>query len=130
IREECNSKYPVLVFFPGDNYLGDNSFLYGPDYMMKNEFVLVIINFRVGALGFLSTGNSAAVGNYGLKDQVESLRWIKKNIQDFGGDPGNVTIYGHSIGAAYVHYHILSPMSRGLFHRAISQSGSVLNPNM
>ncbi|KAJ9595359.1 hypothetical protein L9F63_027256, partial [Diploptera punctata] len=73
IREECNSKYPVLVFFPGDNYLGDNSFLYGPDYMMKNEFVLVIINFRVGALGFLSTGNSAAVGNYGLKDQLNHL---------------------------------------------------------
>ena len=64
-------------------------------------------------IGFLSTGNSAALGNYGLKDQVQALKWIKRNIEDFGGDPDNVSIFGHGLGGACVHYHILSPMSKG-----------------
>lgn len=63
-------------------------------------------------------------GNYGLKDQVEGLRWVKENIVKFNGDPGRVTIFGGSAGAACVGLHMLSPMSKGLFHKAILQSGS------
>lgn len=63
-------------------------------------------------------------GNLGLKDQVQSLIWVRKNVKSFGGNPDLVTIFGESAGGASVHYHVLSPMSRGLFHRAISQSGT------
>jgi hypothetical protein len=65
--------------------------------------------------GFLSTGDSVVPGNNGLKDQVMALRWIQQNIAQFGGDPGNVTIFGGSSGGACVHFHVLSPMSEGNF---------------
>jgi hypothetical protein len=63
--------------------------------------------------GFLSTGDSVVPGNNGLKDQVMALRWVQQNIAQFGGDPGNVTIFGGSSGGACVHFHVLSPMSEG-----------------
>lgn len=74
--------------------------------------------------GFLSTEDDVIPGNYGLKDQVMALRWVQKNIVKFGGDPGQVTIFGGSSSGACVGYHMLSPMSKGLFHKAILQSGS------
>lgn len=67
-------------------------------------------------------------GNAGLKDQVMALKWIKEHIRVFDGDPNNVTIFGESAGAASVHYLILSPMAKGLFHKAIIQSGCTLSP--
>jgi carboxylesterase type B len=78
--------------------------------------------------GFLSTGDDAAPGNFALKDQVEALRWVQKNIAAFGGDPNRVTIFGESAGGMSVHFHVLSSLSKGLFHRAISESGSALMP--
>lgn len=84
-----------------------------------------IVNF--GELpGFLSTGDKEAPGNYGLKDQVEVLKWVRDNIAPFGGDPNLVTLTGYSAGAAAVTLHLVSPLSRGLFHRAIAMSGSSL----
>ena len=65
--------------------------------------------------GFLSTGDAVIPGNNGLKDQVMALRWVQQNIKQFGGDPGNVTIFGESAGGASVHLQLLSPMSKGLF---------------
>lgn len=76
--------------------------------------------------GFLSTGDSKAPGNVGLKDQVVALRWVQKNIAAFGGDPDSVTICGYSIGGTSVMLHMVSPMSKGLFHRAIAMSGSLM----
>ncbi|CAB0034145.1 unnamed protein product [Trichogramma brassicae] len=76
--------------------------------------------------GFMSTGDSLLPGNLGLKDQVEALRWLRLNIASFGGDPGSVTITGYSAGAWSVSLHMVSPMSRGLFHRAIAASGSAI----
>lgn len=75
-------------------------------------------------LGFISTGDSLAPGNLGLKDQVVALRWIQRNIAAFGGDPKSVTIGGYSVGSIAVLLHMLSPMSKGLFHRGIAMSGS------
>lgn len=66
--------------------------------------------------------------NVGLKDQVLALRWVKENIQAFGGDPNNVTIFGESAGASSVHFHLLSLQSKGLFHKAVMQSGTSLCP--
>ncbi|XP_077282138.1 esterase E4-like [Temnothorax americanus] len=120
-------KRPVLVFFhPGGFYLySGKSSNFGPQYLLDKDIVLVTVNFRLGTLGFLSTGDSKAPGNLGLKDQVVALRWIQRNIAAFGGDPDSVTISGCSVGGLSVMLHMVSPMSKGLFHRVIMMSGSI-----
>ncbi|XP_049780394.1 juvenile hormone esterase-like [Schistocerca cancellata] len=124
------NKVPVLVwlhgggFHAGDGGVEEN----GPEYLMDQNLVLVTLNHRLGVLGFLSTGDAELPGNYGLKDQVMALQWVQRNVAEFGGDPSRVTLYGAGSGAACAQYHMLSPLSAGLFHRVIAQSGSVLNP--
>ena len=81
-------------------------------------------------IGFLSTGDARAPGNIGLKDQVVALRWVQKNIAAFGGDPNSVTITGYSAGGWSVVLHLMSPMSKGLFHRAIASSGAISTPEL
>ncbi|XP_049851859.1 esterase FE4-like [Schistocerca gregaria] len=98
------------------------------DYYIDHGIVVVSIQYRLGALGFMSTGDSLLPGNLGMKDQVLALKWIKQNIRAFGGNPDEVTISGQSSGGSAVHYHVLSPLSKGLFKRAIAQSGSALSP--
>lgn len=83
-----------------------------------------MILFIMIILGFLSTEDDVISGNNGLKDQVEALRWVQKNIGYFNGDPGRVTIFGESAGAVCAGFHLLSPMSKNLLHKAILQSGS------
>ncbi|XP_043269298.1 uncharacterized protein [Venturia canescens] len=120
------TKKPVMVFFHPGGFHGfsGQSYLFGPQYILDQDIVLVTVNFRLGALGFLATGDSVAPGNLGLKDQVAALRWIRDNIASFGGDPDCVTISGYSSGSRSVALHLVSPMSKGLFHRAIAMSGS------
>ncbi|KAJ4435620.1 hypothetical protein ANN_18236 [Periplaneta americana] len=122
----------LSLFF--DKYDGDEDCLY------LNVFTPEVINiayisylgtkceFMSLKEGFLSLQNEELPGNNGMKDQVQALKWVKQNIDKFGGDPNSITIFGESSGGSSVHLHLLSPMSRGLFHRAISQSGSALNP--
>lgn len=120
-------KRPVIVFFhPGGYYssTGSSQWL-GPDYFLDQSVVLVTLNYRLASLGFMSTGDALAPGNNGLKDQVVALRWVKDNIAAFGGDPDLVTICGYSAGGSSVTLHLVSPMSKGLFHRAIAMSGSI-----
>ncbi|CAL1673737.1 unnamed protein product [Lasius platythorax] len=121
-------KRPVLVFFhPGGFYVfSGQSSNFGPEYLLDKDIVLVTVNYRLATLGFLSTGDSKAPGNLGLKDQVVALRWIQRNIAAFGGDPDSVTISGYSVGGLSVMLHMVSPMSEGLFHRAIMMSGSMM----
>ncbi|XP_076766541.1 esterase FE4 [Xylocopa sonorina] len=107
--------------------MGDDA-LFGPDFLVENDVVLVTFNSRLGALGFLNTGDKNAPGNAGMKDQVMALMWVKDNIHYFGGCPNRVTLFGESSGGASVQYHMLSPMSEGLFSSVIQQSGTVLNP--
>lgn len=111
----------------GFSFGSGNSFLYGPDYLVAEDIVLVTLNYRLGPLGFLTAGPDAP-GNQGLKDQVLALQWVRDNIAAFGGDPEQVTIFGESAGASSVQLLLLSPLAKGLFQRAISQSGSALNP--
>lgn len=100
-----------------------------PDYIMKNkDIVFVSFNYRLGILGFLSTGNSIVPGNNGLKDQVFAMKWVRRNIVNFGGNANSITLVGSSAGGVSVHYHFLSQASEGLFHKGISFSGSVLPP--
>ncbi|KAF7269615.1 hypothetical protein GWI33_017341 [Rhynchophorus ferrugineus] len=119
---------PVMVFFHGGGWLcgGGNNLWYGPDILLDRDVVLVVTNYRLGALGFLSTGDSVVPGNNGLKDQNLALKWVQRNIRAFGGNPQSVTIFGESAGGASVHYHMVSPMSKGLFHRVIALSGTSL----
>ena len=119
---------PVMVFIHGGGFAmgsGDDDY-HGPSYFMDEDVVLVTFNYRLGALGFFTTHDAAAPGNYGLLDQVLLLSWVRDNIAAFGGDPGSVTIFGESAGGASVSLLVMSPLARGLFHHAISQSGAAL----
>ncbi|CAB3258992.1 unnamed protein product [Arctia plantaginis] len=121
-----NKLLPVMVFIHGGGFLfgrGTDDATHGPDFFMEKEVVMVSINYRLGILGFLSLNLKEAPGNMGLMDQVQALKWIQKNIANFGGNPNNVTIFGSSAGGACVGYLMLSPMAKGLFHKAIAQSG-------
>ncbi|KAJ2951268.1 hypothetical protein O0L34_g5669 [Tuta absoluta] len=119
---------PVMVWIHGGGFVfgSGNDAIYGPEFLVRQGVILVTFNYRLGVLGFLSLDTADVPGNAGLKDQVAALRWIKKNIRNFGGDPENITIFGESAGAVSVSLHLLSPMSKGLFNRAIVQSGSSL----
>ncbi|XP_056644896.1 esterase FE4-like [Diorhabda sublineata] len=132
LPEESKELKPVMVWFYGGAFVrGSNSSkLYGPEFLMTEDIVLVAVNYRVGFLGFLQTNDVSldVFGNAGLKDQQLGLKWVQRNIRNFNGDPQNVTIFGESAGSASVHYHVLSPTSKGLFHKAILQSGCILNP--
>ncbi|XP_006811998.2 fatty acyl-CoA hydrolase precursor, medium chain-like [Saccoglossus kowalevskii] len=117
---------PVMFWIHGGGFvIGSGTRMYESTILSSlNDVIVVTINYRLGALGFLSTGDDVASGNYGLLDQVEALRWVQQNIAVFGGDPNTVTIFGESAGSVSVHYHVLSPLSKGLFKRAIMQSGT------
>nr|ANS53405.1 esterase 5 [Sitophilus oryzae] len=118
---------PVMLWIHGGSSIsGDGGTFYGPDFLLTQDIVLVAINYRLGFLGFIQA--KGIPGNLGFKDQVLALKWVRDNIKKFNGDPRQVTIFGESAGAVAVHYHILSPLSRGLFHRAILQSGAALCP--
>lgn len=122
--------YPVIVFIHGGSYVfGTTARHTTPGEVLPRwGVVLVTIQYRLGPFGFLTTGDSAAPGNWGLLDQVQALKWIQENIKAFGGDPSNVTILGVSSGGASVGLHLLSPLSKGLFHQAIAESGVELSP--
>ncbi|WP_116092104.1 carboxylesterase/lipase family protein [Sphingomonas crusticola] len=122
-------KLPVMVWIHGGgNRGGSGAGTIWSD--LSKHIVLVSIQYRLGALGFLShpalTAQSPyhASGNYALMDQQAALRWVQENIAGFGGDPGNVTIFGESAGAQDVGLQMLAPQARGLFHKAIEESGT------
>ncbi|EDW14174.1 esterase B1 isoform X2 [Drosophila mojavensis] len=127
-----NKLRPVMVWIYGGGYqVGEASRdMYSPDFFMSKDVVLVSISYRVGALGFLSLEDPAldVPGNAGLKDQLMGLRWVHDNIEAFGGDPNNVTLFGESAGGASTHLLSLSPLTEGLVHKAIIMSGSALCP--
>lgn len=125
-----DDKFPVMFFIHGGGYYqgSGSKFLYGPEFLAPKGVILVTINYRLNIQGFLCLGIKEAPGNAAMKDQVAALKWVQKNIRAFGGDPENVTIFGESAGGASVSLHLISPMSKGLFSKAIVQSGSSLTP--
>ncbi|XP_049293742.1 venom carboxylesterase-6-like [Anopheles funestus] len=122
------AQLPTVAFIHGGAFMFGTGNFYEPDHIMRRKLILVTFNYRLGPLGFLSTEDDVIPGNYGLKDQVTALRWIRENIQSFGGDPNTVSIVGYSAGSASVHLHYLSPLSNGLFNSGIGHSGSALSP--
>ncbi|XP_055371594.1 juvenile hormone esterase-like [Condylostylus longicornis] len=119
----------VIVFIHGGGlrYGTGNSLHIQPEYFLNEDIVLVTFNYRLGPFGFVSSGTKDATGNYGFKDQVLVLKWVRDNIHHFGGNPNSVTLVGHSAGSMSVTLHMVSPMSKNLFHRIIALSGSTTN---
>ena len=96
---------------------------YNPNNFMDTQSVVIVtMNYRLGPLGFLALGNNDVPGNAGLRDQSMALAWVKEQITNFGGDDEKITVFGESAGASSIALHIVSPLSKGLFHRAILQS--------
>ncbi|KAM8742214.1 neuroligin-2b isoform X2 [Acanthopagrus latus] len=121
-------KKPVMLFIHGGSYMeGSGNMFDGSILAAYGNVIVVTMNYRLGVLGFLSTGDQSAKGNYGLLDQIQALRWLNENIGHFGGDPERITIFGSGAGAACVNLLILSHHSEGLFQRAIAQSGSAIS---
>ncbi|WP_339739828.1 carboxylesterase family protein [uncultured Sunxiuqinia sp.] len=134
--KSINEKLPVLVWIYGGGFsFGSTSDpVHNGEHLARKGVVLVSIAYRVGQLGFLAHPELSAEspngvsGNYGLLDQIAGLQWIQNNIAAFGGDPGQVTIFGESAGGIAVSMLCASPLAKGLFHGAISQSGGSFGP--
>jgi para-nitrobenzyl esterase len=133
--EKSNAKLPVMVWIHGGGFTGGSGTvpLYDGEAMARKGVVFVTINYRLGLFGFLahaelSAENAGKVsGNYGILDQIAALKWVKENIANFGGDPDNITIDGQSAGSMSVNCLLVSPLAKGLFHKAIAQSGSLIS---
>ena len=133
---KTHERLPVMVWIHGGGYTNGSASmpLYWGDKLAQRGVVVVTIAYRLGSLGFLAhpelTAESAkkSSGNYGLLDQIAALEWIQRNIAAFGGDSGRVTIAGQSAGAMAVSMLMASPRAKGLFHRAIGQSGGTFEP--
>lgn len=127
---------PVMVWIHGGAFMtGAGSIpVYDGAALARKGVVVVTINYRVGVLGYfahpelIAEAKGGVCANFGTTDQIEALRWVRNNIAAFGGDPGNVTIFGQSAGAMSVSMLMASPLARGLFHRAIGQSGGFFFP--
>lgn len=124
---------PVVVWIPGGGFVFGAGSQYDPTRLVSQTGVVVVtVNYRLGALGFLRSPSLAAedpnAGNYGLADQQAALRWVRRNVAAFGGDPHNVTVAGQSAGGYSVCAHLAAPASRGLFDKAVAQSSPCANP--
>ncbi len=134
--KSSSEKRPVIVFIHGGAFTSGSGSVpvYDGTAMAQKGIVFVTINYRVGIFGFFShpelskESASKTSGNYGLLDQIEALKWVKKNIAAFGGDPNRVAIAGQSAGAFSVNYLVASPLAKGLFQRAIAESGGSILP--
>lgn len=132
-----SAKLPVLVYFHGGGFaFGDGSEpRYDGSHLAARGMIVVTVNYRLGAFGFMMHPEASrdstvgAAGNYGLLDQQAALRWVRENIARFGGDPQQVTIGGETTGAMAVSAHMAAASSRGLFARAIGESGGAFAPN-
>ncbi|XP_050360155.1 esterase FE4-like [Nymphalis io] len=127
---KCANKLPVLIHLHGGRFeIGfSGRYFYGPSYFMKQSIILVTFNYRLGPYGFMCLDTPEIPGNQGLRDALSAIRWIKDNIQSFGGDADNITICGHSAGAIIL--GILLTLDQDLFHKAIQMSGTILRPGV
>jgi len=131
---EGEARLPVMVWIHGGgNTIGHGGLYDGGHLATRHDVVVVTLNYRLGPFGWLrhaalragAATPEEASGNYGTLDLIRALRWVRENIAAFGGDPGNVTVFGESAGGRNVFSLLLAPPAEGLFHRAISQSGSL-----
>jgi para-nitrobenzyl esterase len=123
---------PVMVWVHGGGYVNGSgtAALYDGSQLARRGLVVVTLNYRLGRLGFFAhpaltrAAHGELVANYGLMDQIAALKWVKRNIRAFGGDPGDVTLFGESAGGASVNHLMIAPATHGLFQRVIVESGA------
>ena len=137
-REDASDRRPVMVWIYGGGFTGGSGGMawYDGENLASKGPVIVTLNYRLGSLGFFAhpelakeSGHSGS-GNYGMMDAIAALQWVKRNIAAFGGDPNNVTVAGESAGAMMVGALVGSPQAKGLFTRAIAQSGGWMGLTM
>lgn len=117
---------PVMIYIHGGGYFSGASNPFVADALAGyGEVIVVTINYRLSLWGFLGTGDEHAPGNYGFYDQHLAIKWVNDNIANFGGDPGNVTLFGESVGGSSTTLQSILPANAGFFQRAIAQSGGV-----
>jgi len=133
--KKTDEKLPVIYWVHGGGYIGGSTRtpMYDGTDFAKKGVVLVSVAYRLGPFGFLahpelSSESNNGSGSYGMQDMIAGLKWVKDNIARFGGDPSNVTIFGHSAGGAAISLLAASPLTKGLFHRAICMSGGSFTP--
>lgn len=122
-------KFPVIIYIHGESYEWNSGNPYDGSILASyGQVIVVTLNYRLGALGFMKPGTSEhTTTNFGLLDQIAALKWVQDNIVVFGGDSGTVTLMGHGTGAACVNFLMVSPIAVGLFKRSILMSGSSLS---
>jgi carboxylesterase type B len=123
---------PVMVYFYGGGFQsgsGKNPNTDGTNLASRGDVVVVSVNYRVGNVGFLAFNDTIHRGNYAISDMVTALEWLNRNVNYFGGDASQVTIFGESAGAQGTHILLASPKAKGLFKRAIMQSDPTGYPN-
>ena len=133
---EPDEKRPVMVWFHGGAFaVGSGALpIFNGERLAQRCAIVVTVNHRLGVLGFMAHPELSAEsphgssGNYGLLDEIAALRWVRDNIAAFGGDPDCVTIFGQSVGSSSVNVLMATPLARGLFHRAIAESGGLMAP--
>jgi len=133
-KAKKGEKRPVFIWIYGGGFVSGGTAvpIYDGESLANKGIIFVSVNYRVGVFGFLALSELSkespdkASGNYGILDQIAALQWIKKNIDAFGGDPDNITIAGQSAGSMIVNCLVASPVAKGLFNKAISESGSML----
>lgn len=131
-----SSPLPVMVWIYGGGLTNGSAAvpLYAGNHLARRGVIVVTVNYRLGVFGFLAlpalSAQSAhhSSGDYGLLDQIAALEWVHRNIADFGGDPGNVTVFGQSSGSISISALTASPLTRGLFQKAIGESGGLFEP--
>ncbi|CAG9831935.1 unnamed protein product [Diabrotica balteata] len=128
VQPGSDSSLPVYFWIHGGSFFEGSGGIsqFNPKYFLDQNIVVVTVNYRLGALGFLTLNDNNIPGNLGIKDQNLALKWVSENIHLFGGNPNNVVLGGEGSGAVSVGYHLLSKSSKGLFSAAIQQSGSSL----
>lgn len=132
----AEERRPVMVWIHGGSLTAGSgrTSLYDGTVLAREGAVVVTLNYRLGAFGFLAhpalsaESEHASSSHYGILDQIAALRWVQANIPTFGGDPSRVTIFGESAGSTSVSILLASPLARGLFHRAIAESGAAFQP--
>ncbi|KAI1707979.1 carboxylesterase family domain-containing protein [Ditylenchus destructor] len=129
-----NDTYPVIVWIHGGGFQSGSSSDYPQEAILNNfvsrKVIFVSMNYRLGPLGFLSTGDSTLPGNNGLRDQILALEWVKVNAHVFGGDPNNILLMGQGSGASAASLLALSPKAEGLFQKIMLMSGTAISPGV
>nr|CAH7745679.1 unnamed protein product [Callosobruchus chinensis] len=120
----------VIWFHPGDFATG-SPIMWDPHTVVYRQKVIVVtVAYRLNIFGFFTTMDGEATGNYGLMDQQAAMQWVKRNIEDFGGNPNNICIMGYGAGATSIAIHLINPASKGLFNKAIALSGKYFSANV